>query len=749
MKTKIFILSFLISFTFFGQKVQWKAADKYVDYKMIPKNRIPKNYLKFEIDFDQIRHQLSDAPNFKSNTDSNIIISIPDEKGNLVDYKIYDSQTLSDELKKNTDIRTYRGISLNGKNEIASITTSIMGLHIGILRPDKPDLILEPASTDLQEMIVFAKKDLPALPFECYVDDQMTKKSNSSYKSSIKIDDEILRTYRFAVGTTAEYSQYHIDRAIDAGIIDSNATDDEKKDVVLAAVAVTIDRLNTVYIRDFGVMLELVSNEKNVIFLDPDTDPYDNDDIMDMLYANTDVLNQDIGENNYDGGHLFSTYAGGGVSGLGIICSSNKGASVTGSNNPIGDAYDIDFVAHEVGHAFGCNHTFANSCSNNRNLDTSVEPGSGSSIMAYAGVCDPNVQWHSDDYFHVTSILEAGDFITTYATCSTNTDIGNHAPVINATNYNGVYIPKETPFMLTATATDADEDALTYCWEEIDPVTDSSIDSWIPSPEYDNGPLFRSYSPTTTGTRFFPSMSDILAGTYSNDWEVLPGVDRSFDFAVTVRDNHVNGGQTPIEYISFQVDSNAGPFRVTNMSDDETWDAGETKTITWDVAGTNENNVNCATVDILFSADNGITFPVVVAENIPNNGSADFTVPGYQDTYLGRFMIKSHDNYFFNVAKGQFTIQNSNAITENNISSLKIYPNPVTNYLTVSFKPNNLTEDISIKLIDLSGREVYSANFKATTQFYKDIYFKNIHSGIYFILIENGDNTSVQKLIFQ
>ncbi len=748
MKTKLFILSLFIGFSLFAQKIQWKTSYQNIDKEVVPENRMPSQYKSYVIDFEQIRNHLLQAPDFKSAIDSNIILSIPDDKGQLVDFKIYQSGTLSTDLQKNTGIRTYRGVSLNGQAEIASIVTSMFGLHIGILRPGKPDLILEPSSKDLQQVIVFAKKNLPPVNFQCFVDENNTLPIDL-HKSSPKIDDEVLRTYRFAVGTTAEYSQYHINRAINLGVIDANATDAQKKDVVLAAVTVTIDRLNSVYIRDFGVMLELVPNEREVIFLDPNTDPYDNSDIISMLNNNTTVLNDHIGVNNYDGGHLFTTYPGGGISHLGCICTSVKGRSVTGLQQPIGDGYDIDFVAHEVGHAFNCNHTFGNSCNNNRSLSTAMEPGSGSTIMGYAGVCSPNVQIHSDDYFHVISIAEASNFISNTATCSINTNIGNQAPVITVTRYNNS-IPKETPFMLTATAQDANAgDALTYCWEEIDQVTDSNIINWVPNATYTHGPMFRSYDPKTTGVRYFPSMVSVLNNTYGNTWEKLPGVNRTMNFAITVRDNHVGGGQTPNDYVSISVDANAGPFRITNMSNGETWNAGDTKTITWDVAGTDGNNVNCTSVDILFSADNGVTFPYVVAQNIPNNGSAQFNVPNFENTALGRFMVKGHNNYFFDVAKGRFNIQNVGAVTQNNLQSLHVYPNPTKNQVTISFDLKSGNKTVYIKLYDISGREVYSQIFESGDHFNQNISLNNLNKGIYFLNITNGKDKAVEKLILQ
>ena len=739
-------LFLLVSFSLFAQKNYWHPTSIH-SKKMIPTQRMPAIYKSYKIDLSPLKKQLLSAPDMMSHKTSDILVNIPDEKGVFHTFFIYKSLTLPKELKSETHIQTYRGY--DEKGNIASIVSSPLGLHIGILRTGRSDLVIEPVTADLQYEIVFSKDQLPPIHFECLTQSLAPDPKITSSQHS-KISDEILRAYRFAIGTTGEYAQYHINRAINNGTLDQNASDAQKKDVVLAAVAVTVDRVNSVYERDFGVTLELVPNERNVIFLDPNNDPYNNDDLSAMLHNNTNVLNNNIGASNYDGGHLFTTYAGGGVSYLGIICGNNKGASVTGSTNPVGDAYDIDYVAHEIGHAFGCNHTFANSCSDNRNLPTAMEPGSGTTIMAYAGVCSPNVQIHSNDYFHVMSIAEAGNFVRTTATCSANNNIGNHKPVITPVDYGNVYIPKSTPFMLQTEATDPDAgDALTYCWEQIDAVTDSNITSWVPHSDYTNGPLFRSYAPSFNKVRYFPTMTNILNNTYENTWEVLPAVNRSLHFGITVRDNHTGGGQSPNAGVQFNVDENSGPFRITNLSQNETWQAGESHTITWDVAGTDSGLVNCTTVDILFSADDGVNFPYLVASDIPNNGVAQFTVPNFENTTLGRFMIKAHHNYFFDVAKGRFTIQGVNNLTSNNLKALKIYPNPVRQHVHVSFETSNTLDAVKIRLLDLSGREIYKQIYQPVKKFDQIINLESYARGLYLIQINQGDSFDTHKLILK
>jgi len=744
MKTSIVTLILFFSLSVFGQNYFKSVKQVKIQQGFINSSKMPKAYKTYKIDYQKIKERIEKAPDLSSGQISGVHLTIPDENGRLQTYSVYQSSTLSHELMQKTSIRTYRIKNLKNPVQTGSLSLTPFGLYLAVYRSGAPALFIQPVN-NRNEVIIYNKSALQPETFTCLTPGQ-TKDMDTSPAKNIQIDDEVLRVYRFAVGTTGEYSLFHIQNAIDSGIISSDATDEEKKEVVLSAVSVTMDRVNSIYERDLSVSLSLVSGEEDVIFLDPDTDPYDNDDITSMVENNTDVLNDYIGSSNYDGGHLFSTCSDGGLSAFEIICGPYKAASVTGSPNPAGDAYDVDFVAHEIGHAFGCNHTFANSCSNNRNAATAVEPGSGSSIMAYAGVCSPNIQDHSDDYFQVVSINEAAGFIINSATCATQVNTGNHAPDVSVVSYGDVYIPKNTPFMLQASATDADDDILTYCWEQTDYVTDTSVYSWYPDAGYDNGPLFRSYPPVTGGIRYFPSMDDILNGNYENTWEVLPGVERDMNFKVTVRDNHEGGGQSPNISISFKVDENAGPFRITNMDSDGSYEAGSQQTITWDVAGTDNDTVNCQSVDILFSIDDGQTFPYVIAENIANNGSADITIPDIEDTSSGRFMVKAHNNYFFDVTQGKISVT---GIEEHSADTVKIYPNPAQTSLNISFKPLEPDQKIDVKIIDLSGKIILRRSYNGLYYFMQNINVSNLHNGVYLVQIINGKDKKVKKLIIQ
>ena len=242
---------------------------------------------------------------------------------------------------------------------------------------------------------------------------------------------------------------------------------------------------------------------------------------------------------------MYLVPVGGGIAQLQSPCNaSGKARGVTGSGAPIGDPFDIDYVAHEMGHQFGANHTFNNnnsgSCSGNANTGTSFEPGSGATIMAYAGICTAtfNVQNNSDDYFHTISMQEMGAFITNGSTggsCPVITPLTNTAPTVAPVS--GVNIPQGTPFFLTASATDPNSgNVLTYCWEEMD----AGISTTTPTATQTSKANFRSFDPSTSPTRYFPSLSTIATnGPYT--WEMTPTVARTMNFRVTVRDNASGG----------------------------------------------------------------------------------------------------------------------------------------------------------------------------------------------------------------
>jgi hypothetical protein len=375
-----------------------------------------------------------------------------------------------------------------------------------------------------------------------------------------------------------------------------------------------------------------------------------------VINTSTATINGVIGAANYDIGHVFTTGSGG-VAGLGVVCGGAKGRGTTGLPTPTGDAFYIDFVAHEMGHQFGGDHPFngtgGNCSGGNRNGPTAYEPGSGSTIMAYAGICGADdLQPHSDPFFHAISLQQINNYTNGGGSCSVNTVNANQPPVIDSGSLpSGYTIPKGTPFVLTGSATDPDAgDTVTYSWEEWD------LGPAAPLSAGDNGtsPIFRPWPPTVSGTRMFPKLSTVLTGIALKG-ETLPTTTRALKFRLTARDQIPARGTTQSADITVNVVNTAGPFQVTAPNTAVSWAQGSSQTVTWDVANTTAAPVNCSAVDIALSADGGQTFPYTLATGVANSGSAGITVPTIA-TGQGRVSVTCASNIFFDISNANFTI---------------------------------------------------------------------------------------------
>jgi chitodextrinase len=453
-------------------------------------------------------------------------------------------------------------------------------------------------------------------------------------------DDGILRRYRLAVSTTGEYTAYH----------------GGTKASALAAINATMTRVNGVFENDFNVTMVLIANNDAVIYTSASSDPYTTSGSYNSQLQST--LTSVIGEANYDVGHLFARASNNGNAGcIGCICvNGQKGSGFTSRTDPEGDPFDIDYVAHEIGHQFGANHTWT--FNGNEGTDAQMEPGSGSTIMGYAGITGAtDVQPNSDPYFHAKSIQQVTDYIKS-RTCQTNINTGNAVPTANAgLNYT---IPKGTPFVLTGSGTDANaNDVLTYCWEQYD---ENNASTTNPSVNATTGVAFRSYSPSTDTKRYFPRLETIKTGATSWQWEAAPNAARTLNFRMTVRDNKAGGAANNSDDTVITVNGTAGTFVVSSPNTNLTWNVGTSQTVTWSVAGTTGNGVNAANVDILLSTDGGNTYPITLLANTPNDGSQAITVPNNVGTQ-NRVMVKGSNHIFFEISNTNFTIAGQVACT--------------------------------------------------------------------------------------
>jgi subtilisin-like proprotein convertase family protein len=609
------------------------------------KDKMPTEFNLYSVNIEGIRSKLQNAP-IRSEYlgKSSSIIAVPNADGTIENYRVYDTQILHPELAaKLPNIKSYVGRSINNTGKFVRFSVSQAGFHGQISEPGKATYYIDPYTKDKSVYIAYSAADLVNTSsdvFSCETDNTMYEKAknapaNKSFKAT---DDSTIRLYELAMSCTGEYGALFIGDA---------TTDEEKKANIMAQIIVTMTRVNGIYEKELGITFQLVPENLEIIFFDPATDPFDGE----YNDKTQEVIDELIGDANYDIGHNFNTDGGGNAGCIGCVCNSgNKGSGMTGRSDPTGDKFDVDYVAHEIGHQMGGYHTHngTGTCLKSGN-NTEVEPGSGSSIMGYAGICTgQDVAENSDDYFNYVNIrdISANIQIGVSSECFDEIKVANLPPTANAgADY---IIPVGTAFKLTGVGTDPDsDDVLTYTWEQND--NEEMQTPLLPVAAATSGPMFRSRQGTTSPSRYFPQLDDILDNNLAPTWEVIPEVTRDFEFALTVRDNVLYGGQTADDLIQITSNFNAGPFTVSSQNTNTTWIQGATETITWNVAGTdNIATVNCQTVHILFSALGDFTDTVTLIANTPNDGSEDIIVPSSLTT-AGKLMIEAADNVFLDV----------------------------------------------------------------------------------------------------
>ncbi len=605
---------------------------------------MPSQYRLLTLNVELLRDTLRHAE--RGDVSTNVILSVPLPDGEMISLIVSESPVMAPALAaKYPDIKTYQARAVINPNIFGRLDLTPQGFH-AMLDTPRGTVFIDPriGDSDINYISYFKRdyfpKEKTTQPHQCLVDEdflnsvggrgEMQKKPALATRSG-----DQLREYRVAIAAMGEYTTFH------GGTVP----------LALAAIVTTLNRVNQIYLRDASLQMILIANNDSIVYTNPATDPYTNNNGFTMLSENQTNLDATIGSGNYDVGHVLST-GGGGVASLGVICNNAlKGRGVTGSSNPIGDPFDIDFVAHELGHQFAANHTFnseTNSCGGgNRNAATAVEPGSGATIQAYAGICGSNnLQPNSDAMFSTISIDEiiAHTINGSGNNCAAISANGNTPPNVNT---NGAFtIPANTPFELTGTASDVDGDSLTYSWEQVDAgaASDANVDTG------DNA-IFRAFLPVTTPQRVFPKLTDLLANTTSIG-EVLASTTRSLNFRLIVRDQQggVDSGATVIS-----VQTTGQAFSVTSHNSATTLNAGTQINITWNVAGTHLSPINCDAVDIEMSSDGGVTFPLSIAAATPNDGAQIVNVPNISTT-RARIKVKCAGNVFFDINNADLTI---------------------------------------------------------------------------------------------
>ncbi len=658
----------------------WKEVDdSSASLRSAERTVVPDRYKTFRLDKTMLRTILGSAPEEFSDPFgmSNSIVTLPMPDGTFERFRVEHSLIVEPALvEKFPELgATYRGQGIDDPTATVRFDLLPSGFHSMILSTRGTVLVDPYAKGDTTNYISYFKRDVrKTSDFSCDLDttfEAALRPRKSALKSfipdySAAAAPEVtsgtqLRTYRLALAATNEY-------AVTVGGNTVAGT--------LAAQVLIMNRVNGVYERDLAIRMVVIGNNNLIVYSGDNicggvactaaNDPYTNNNGTTMLDENIANINAVITSANYDIGHVFST-GGGGIAGVGVTCGASKARGVTGLSNPTGDVFAIDFVAHELGHQWGALHTFngqTDNCSGgNRTAASAFEPGSGVTIMGYAGICgNQDLAGGSIDSFHVKSLEDIVAFSQTGGgnACAAPTATGNTPPVVSVVGGTTFNIPKQTPFTLTASSSDANGDTVTYDWQEYDLGAGTTS---VPNTDSDSPrPIFRAFSPSTNPSRTFPAMQHILvsgnvppsttAGFLTG--ELLPSVARTMTFQVIGRDNRANGGGINTATASVVVTA-GGPFRVTSPNTNTTWFLNSNPTVTWDVGGSDGAPVSAANVRILLSTDGGVTFPTILSASTPNDGSEQVVSPSLNTT-TARIRIEPVGNIFFDISDVNFSI---------------------------------------------------------------------------------------------
>ncbi len=639
---KFFFFCLLVSAsTSFAQPL-WQPIPESAISLVGERRTIPQRYKTMWLNINLLEPLLATAPERFTAAAELVsglpILSIPNPEGRIQRFRLTESPVMAPALQAQfPNIRTYTGYGIDDPTAVLKCDLTMWGFHAMVRSVATGTYYIDPYSFgDRQNYVVYHRKDRP-IREEAFVCQTLNKELEEAAPTAVLAEqgDCQLRRYDLALACTGEYAAYFGGTTAGA----------------LSAMTNSMNRINGVFEDEAGVTLMIIANNSLIIYLNGATDPFDNTDsdiLIGQNQANTDAV---IGSANYDIGHVFATGTGGGLAGSGPCQAGSKASGVTGRSNPVGDGFDIDYVIHEMGHQFSAAHTYngsGGSCSS-ANGASGQEPGSGTTIMAYAGICGGlNVQTFSDDYFHARSLQQIGNYtLGTGSPCATIISSTNVAPTVNGgSDYT---IPISTPFTLTATS--ATPAGVSYNWEG----TNTGAGTQPPAGTNTTGPIFRSFEATASPSRTFPNLQAIINNT-ATPWEVLPSVPRTLTFRVTVRNVSAAYGCTEEDDVSVTVAS-SGPFAVTAPSATGiTW-GNSTQNVTWSVNGTTAAPVSCANVNILLSTDGGNTFPITLAANTPNDGAQVINVPL---AALGltscRVKIEAVGNIFFDMSNNNFAI---------------------------------------------------------------------------------------------
>ena len=603
----------------------------------------PSESRLLKVNLAQLRDALNDA--------AAINIMLPDPYGGAVEFALRPSSVMPKQLAaRYPEIRAFEGVAINDPATTIRLELSSKGLTAQVLGAGNRWLIdpVKGLGPEFARSYKYSKSFHTKDEAFCELDVTGVfgegSTPNNQFKGTTRrarSTGESVKTYRLAVATTGEYGVYHGGTTASA----------------LEAVVATINRVDGIFASELAIRFQLVEDNDAVVFADPATDPFTGNEnagtLIDESQTQIDLL---IGTENYDVGHTLSTGAGG-LAGLGVVCrEGGKAEGVTGSSRPEGDFFDVDYVAHELGHQFAADHTWNGSnggCGpQQRGPDSAYEPGSGSSIMSYAGLCGAdNIASAVDALFHHQSF----DQITEYTTegigsvCGSEAVSGNTAPQVDAGS--DYVVPKQTPLVVTGSATDQEQGSLLYSWEQ----RDLGPQAALTDPDDGRFALFRMLDSASTPERFLPALATVVSGT-EDLAERIPQVGREMTMRLTVKDG---AGGVQSDDIVISVDGDSGPFEVVSPNGGE--QVGRSKTVEWDTGFTEQAPVSASMVEIYLSINDGVSFAQLIG-TVDNTGSANINFPAGIQSQDARLMIKGAGNIFYDVSDAVFQLDSDRAV---------------------------------------------------------------------------------------
>lgn len=639
MTMRILIIALLFTSNLLTAQDYWKSTEN-SDFR---NDMEASSYATYELSYEPLQDFLASAPEENlQGKQSYILVDLPLENGTLETFRIWEYAAMEPAIRaKYSHFKTYRGYSVADRTTTARIDFTSAGFH-GVITKDGRTIYIDPIEAERgHHYVAFDMGSTPYGVFDladCGVEHDRLPQKEVSGSRNPEAEKIPLRTYRTAISCTGEW-----------GRLKGSVED------AMAHIITSANRLNEIFENELAIRLVIIDRNEEILNFDPDEDPFnDTSNGGAMLSVNTTFINSVIGANTYDLGHVYARPCNvGGIASLGSMCNFNKAAGVT--CHYAGLSRMVGVTAHEIGHQMTAQHTF-NNCNGNESPGNAFEPGSGTTLMSYSGLCGSQnvVNNEGDSYFHSSSLGQIYEHTRDGIAnnCGTKIATLNEEPIITLPAHfeERLSIPTKTAFILEGSATDVNGDTLTYSWEQMNTGPQSDLGDPI-----DNAPRFRCWAPNEKSHRVIPREANLMANV-GDRTEVLPSTEELLlKFHFIVRDNNHQAGTAvweEVEFFTVPPEEEGDYFEITSFNSPQNLNPGEKYAITWNVSNTADSEINCQSFDLLYSSSSSNFFDFkemeLIASGIPNTGSFEFYMPP-KITNVGRFFLRATDNIFFDL----------------------------------------------------------------------------------------------------